>query len=85
MNVINTLAILNNTNIVSGSLDTTIKVWQSVSPFQLITTLYGHTYSVVTLAIMPNSNIVSGSLDKTIKIIELIRNIELQSMRLSYN
>ncbi len=62
------LAILPNSNIVSGSYDKTIKIWQSEYPYQLITTLYGHTDWVESLAILPNSNIVSGSFDNTIKI-----------------
>ncbi len=41
--VIEALVILPNTNIVSASADNTIKIWQSESPFECITTLYGHT------------------------------------------
>ena len=74
LNTINTndqvliIAILPNSNIVSGSWDKTIKIWQSESPYQLITTLDGHTGSVKSLAILPNLNIVSSSSDETIKI-----------------
>jgi WD40 repeat protein len=62
------LAILPNSNIVSGSYDKTIKIWQSEYPYQLITTLYGHTSEVYKLIILPNSNIVCTSDDNTIKI-----------------
>ncbi len=57
-----------NENIVSGSVDKTIKVWSSKT-FQLIATLTGHTDWVNTLAIIPsNENIVSGSNDETIRV-----------------
>jgi COMPASS component SWD3 len=47
----------------------TIKIWQSESPYNCITTLEGHLDIVISLAILPNSNhIVSGSFDTTIKI-----------------
>ncbi len=64
------MAILSNTNIVSGSADRTIKIWQSKSPYKCIATITGHSVSVEALVILPNSNIVSGSnsLDGSIKI-----------------
>ncbi len=69
---VNTLAIIiydSNYYIVSGSNDYTIKIWQSESPYECITTLTGHTDSVLALAILPDSlNIVSGSADSSIKI-----------------
>jgi len=62
-----TLAILPNTNIVSGSYDKTIRIWNSVS-FKLLTTFDAFNM-VIGLAILPiNSNIVSFSRDSTIKI-----------------
>ncbi len=62
------LAILPNSNIVSGSGDFTIKIWRSEYPYNFIATLTGHTNYVFALAILNNSNIVSGSADTTIKI-----------------
>ncbi len=63
------LAILpNSNNIVSGSGDSNIKIWQSESPYECIANLTGHTASINALAILPNSNIVSASADSTIKI-----------------
>jgi len=66
---IESLAIMpSNENIVSGSRDNTVKIWNSTT-FQLIATLLGHTNWVNALAIIPsNENVVSGSNDKTIKI-----------------
>jgi WD40 repeat protein len=66
---INTLAIIpSNENIVSGSDDATIRVWNSKT-FHLIATLRGHTDWVNALVIIPsNENIVSGSDDSTIKV-----------------
>ena len=62
------LAVLPNSNIVSGSLDLTIKIWQSEYPYNCFAILTAHTGGVNALAILPNKNIVSGSWDTTIKI-----------------
>ncbi len=61
------LIILPNSNLVSGSWDSTIKIWNSTS-FELIANLTDHTNKVSSLAILPNTNLVSGSFDSTIKI-----------------
>jgi WD40 repeat protein len=46
-----------------------INIWQSDFPYNLITTLYGHSDSIRSLVIKFNSNnIISGSYDSTIKI-----------------
>ncbi len=39
---VNIIAILPNTNIVTGSLDSTIKIWRSESPYECIANLTGH-------------------------------------------
>jgi len=64
---VRSLAIIpSNENIVSGSGDKTIKVWNSTT-FQLIANLKGHNGGVECLAIVPsNENIVSGSVDNKI-------------------
>jgi len=66
---VESLAIIFSTkNIVSGSRDNTVKIWNSTT-FQLIATLENHTGWVNALAIIPsNENIVSCSDDKTIKV-----------------
>jgi WD40 repeat protein len=57
-----------NENIISGSWDTTIKVWNQKT-FQLIAYLTGHSSFIIKLVIIAsNENIVSGSNDKTIKV-----------------
>ena len=66
---VESLAIIpSNENIVSGSRDNTVKIWNSTA-FRLKATLENHTHWVNALAIIPsNENIVSGSNDKTIKV-----------------
>jgi WD40 repeat protein len=61
------LTILPNGDIVSGSVDITIKIWNP-NDGTLKQTLNGHTNWVNALATLPNGDIVSGSSDKTIKI-----------------
>jgi WD40 repeat protein len=69
---INSVAITSdNTKIVSGSRDKTIKVWE-LNTGKLLNTLEGHTSSISSVAITSdNSKIVSGSYDKTMKVWEL--------------
>ena len=61
------LTVLQNGNLVSGSVDRTIKIWNPTTG-ALIQTLTGHTYYVVALTVLQNGNLVSGSGDNTIKI-----------------
>ncbi len=57
-----------NENIVSGSFDKTIKVWNSKT-LKLITTLKEHNDKINAFAIIPsNENIVSGSDNNTIRV-----------------
>ncbi len=64
------LAFVPNSNIVSGSRDKAIKIWQSESPYQCIATLSGHIDYILALGIFPNLNIASGSdqYDRTFRI-----------------
>ena len=57
---------LANGRIVSGSNDTTLKVWDPVT-FHCLATLQGHTDSVRTCCQLADGRIVSGSGDKTLK------------------
>ncbi|MBC1305741.1 protein kinase domain-containing protein, partial [Trichormus variabilis] len=58
--------------VISGSYDTTIKIWNLTTEKQ-ICTLTGHTDSVLSIAISPNDKIIaSGSSDKTIKLWNLV-------------
>jgi WD40 repeat protein len=57
-----------NTKVVSGFYDNTIKVWD-IDTGRLLNTLEGHTSTVRSVAISSdNSKIVSGSYDNTIKV-----------------
>jgi WD40 repeat protein len=58
---------LPNGGLASGSLDNTIKIWDS-STWELKRTLTGHNNSVWSLAVLQNGDLASGSADKTIKI-----------------
>ena len=58
---------LSNGNIATGSLDTTIKVWDPVN-FKLINVFEGHTHMVTRIIELANGNLVSSSLDKTINV-----------------
>ncbi|RNA03681.1 hypothetical protein BpHYR1_033051 [Brachionus plicatilis] len=66
-NEMNCLAIMQNGNIVSGSEDRTIKIFDK-DTFVCVRTINGHNRDVLCLAIMQNGNIVSGSEDEKIKI-----------------
>ena len=61
------LTVLQNGNLVSGSADSTIKIWNPTTG-ALIQTLAGHPAPVLALTVRQNGNLVSGSIDNTIKI-----------------
>jgi len=61
------LITLPNGDLVSGSWDNTIKIWNP-NDGTLKRTLNGHTSEVRALTTLPNGDLVSGSMDKTIKI-----------------
>ena len=63
--VVTSVAITANNQIVSGSEDGTIKIWQQG---KVIQTLKGHRATVQAIAVSPDGNIVSASEDKTLKI-----------------
>ena len=64
--IVTTVAITPEGNIISGSDDTTVKVWSPQGTF--LHTLQGHQDIVTTVAITPEGNIVSGSYDNTVKV-----------------
>ena len=63
-NEITWILILKNGTIVSGSLDTYIKIWDPVSG-KCIKSLDGHTHAVLCIIELENGNLASGSLDQT--------------------
>jgi WD40 repeat protein len=67
---ISCLALLPDKNIISGSYDCTIKVWDTKSDYKCINTLSGHTGSITSLLVLKNWNIVSRSEDNCMKIWE---------------
>jgi WD40 repeat protein len=71
---VNTLAITpDDSKFISGSSDSTIKIWDLATGKEL-RTLTGHSKGVNTLAITPDgSKLVSGSCDSTIKIWDLTK------------
>ena len=58
---------LQNGDVISGSADTTIKVWD-MKTRTCIATLTGHTNWVWTLVELQNGDVISGSGDNTIKV-----------------
>ena len=67
-NWISALQVLPDGRIVSGSWDTTIKIWTKQGNEWQVETLEGHEGRVFTLQVLPDGRIVSGSGDNTIKI-----------------
>lgn len=61
------LAVLNDDTIVSGSCDSTIKLWNSKTG-ECIRTLKGHLFQIWALTVLSDDTIVSGSADNTIKL-----------------
>ncbi|MFM6225329.1 MAG: WD40 repeat domain-containing protein, partial [Dolichospermum sp.] len=78
---VNTLVITpDDSKFISGSSDSTIKIWDLATGKEL-QTLTGHSKGVNTLAITPDgSKLVSGSSDSTIKIWDLATGKELQTL-----
>ena len=58
---------MDNLNIVSGSVDKTVKIWSLITG-KCLYTLSGHTYAVRGVAVLPCNEIVSVSNDKTVKV-----------------
>jgi WD40 repeat protein len=58
---------LQDGKMMSGSLDTTIKIWDPIS-YSLINTIDGHTHMVTIVIELKNGNLASSSIDKTVNI-----------------
>ncbi len=75
--VVTSVAITANNQILSGSEDGTIKVWHQDQD-KIIQTLKGHSTTVQAIAVSPDGKIVSASEDKTLKVWQqgrVIRNL----------
>ena len=66
--IIYTLNKLSNGCLVSGSKDTTIKLWNPKNSYQCVQTLQGHEGSIHNVIELSNELLASGSGDKTIKL-----------------
>jgi WD40 repeat protein len=64
---------LPNGDIVSGSQDRTIKVWD-FRTLKCLITLEGHTSVIYSVVVLSNGNIASGSSDSTVKLWDMKRN-----------
>lgn len=61
------ISALKDGKMMSGSLDTTIKIWDPMS-YSLVNTIDGHTHMVTLLIELKNGNLASSSIDKTVNI-----------------
>ena len=59
------LVVLHGGNLVSGSLDKTVRVWENGA---CLLTLARHTRSVPALAVLPDGKLASGSWDRTVRV-----------------
>jgi len=65
--LVQSLTILKNGDLASGSSDNTIKIWDSEEG-SLKQTLSGHSDQINSLTTLPNGDLTSASADSTIKI-----------------
>ncbi len=61
------LKILTRNTFISGSLDNTVKIWNSQTG-ECIKSFYGHLNSVTSVELILNDRFISGSKDNTIKL-----------------
>jgi WD40 repeat protein len=64
---VNSLVILPDNTLASGSADQTIKIWDTVNGKELVT-MIGHTSWINFLVVLPDNTLASASADQTIKI-----------------
>jgi len=68
-NSVQSVVFFSNEILITGSYDTSIKVWNITNvPGTCLRTLTGHTLTVVSLVVLPNSLLASGAADSSIKI-----------------
>ena len=67
---VNSVAKLNETTIVSGSDDRTVRVWDLATK-SCVAVLNGHTANVRSVATLNETTIISGSNDRTVRVWDL--------------
>lgn len=77
------VAALPNSQVVSGSSDHTLQVWNA-STGECIKTFTGHTLSVRQIAVLPNSQVVSVSDDRTLRVWDIVTGKCLQILTNGY-
>jgi len=74
------LTMLHSGELVSGSDDKTIRVWD-VSKGECLKVLKGHDYGVSALTVLPSGELVSGSYDKTLRVWDVSKGECLKVLR----
>lgn len=64
---VNSLAVLPNGHLASGSCDRTIRIWDTTAG-TCVRQLLGHTSSVTSLSVLPDGHLATGSVDNTVRI-----------------
>jgi WD40 repeat protein len=77
--VVNSVAVLPNGDIVTGSSDNTVKIWDLKTGNE-IKTLIGHNGAIRSVAVLPNGDIVTGSKDNTVKIWDIKTGNEIKTL-----
>ena len=78
--VISALAILPDERIVSGSRDSTLRVWD-VTTGECQQTMEGHTGFITCIAVLPDGRVVSGSADHTLRVWDVATGKCLQTLK----
>lgn len=66
---VSSLVVMHNGELVSGSWDTSIKIWNlDNGKYDVKQSFHAHNSKVITLMAMPNGDLASGSWDRKIKI-----------------
>ena len=71
-NYVRCVAVLADGRFVTGSFDSTVKVWKESSPgsgvWSVEATLTGHSGYVLCVAVLADGRLATGSADKTVKV-----------------
>jgi WD40 repeat protein len=70
---VNVIKQINANQVITGSTDATIKIWNS-STNTLVNTYYGHTNEISGIVVLPDGILASGSWDCTVRIWDTVNN-----------